>query len=110
MLPYTEYSRLDVIAEDTRNVRQKSATSVSWETMPQKLLLVHSEISEAAEEHRKNEAPTQKFVEEVADAVLRLFTIADYLNRAGFNFSRTLYDKTKFNSTRDYLGEGKRYS
>lgn len=110
MLEYAVYLALDDIAEDTRNVRQKSATSVSWDTMPQKLLLIHSEISEAADEHRKNEAPTQKFVEEIADAVLRLFTIADYLNRLGFNFSRTLYQKTEYNSTRDYYGEGKRYS
>ncbi len=66
------------------------------------LCLVHSEISEAMEGHRKNlkddKLPHREMFEvELADAVIRIFDLA-----AGYNLdiSGAIVDKLKYNATR----------
>lgn len=59
--------------------------NTSQDTVPAKLCLIHSEISEAMEGVRKDlyddHLPHRKMVEvELADAMIRLFDLAGYLN------------------------------
>lgn len=66
------------------------------------LCLVHSEISEAMEGHRKNKMdehlPDRKSIEvELADAVIRIFDIAGGL---GLDLGPAIAEKLKYNSQR----------
>lgn len=46
--------------------------------IPRKLALIHSEVSEALEEHRKGESGWEaRFGEELADVVIRAFDLAE---------------------------------
>jgi hypothetical protein len=66
------------------------------------IALIHSELSEALEGHRKNlmddKLKHRKCIEvELADAVIR---IADMAEGLGLDLAGALYEKTLFNSTR----------
>lgn len=66
------------------------------------LCLVHSEISEAMEGHRKNlqddKLPHRKMIEvELADAIIRIFDIAAGL---GLDLGGAFVEKTKYNMNR----------
>lgn len=68
-----------------------------------KLALVHSEISEGLEGHRKNlmddKIPHRQMLEvELADAAIRIFDLAGGLN---FNLGEAISEKMKFNRSRD---------
>jgi len=68
----------------------------------QKLCLVHSEISEAMEAHRKglmdDKLPNRKGIEvELADAVIR---IADLAGALGLDLGAALVEKMEFNAIR----------
>lgn len=70
--------------------------------LPQKLLLIHSEISEACEADRKNTMDShldhRSGVEvELADAAIRIFDLAGAL---GFDLGATIAEKMNFNATR----------
>lgn len=70
--------------------------------IPQKLLLIHSEISEACEADRTDSNDKhlthRKGVEvELADAVIRCFDLAGAL---GFDLGATIAEKMAFNATR----------
>lgn len=72
------------------------------ERFAQKLLLIHSEISEACEGHRKglmdNHLPTRPMVEvEMADAVIRIFDLA---GRAGLDVTGAVLEKLEYNAQR----------
>jgi hypothetical protein len=67
-----------------------------------KLALVHSEISEGLEGHRKDlmddKLPTHKMLEvELADAVIRIFDLAGGL---GFDLGGTIAEKLVYNAQR----------
>lgn len=86
--------------------------------IPQKLLLIHSEISEACEADRKglqdSHLPHRSGVEvELADAVIRCFDLAGAL---GFDLGAAIAEKMEYNAKRaDHKREaragehGKRY-
>lgn len=86
--------------------------------IPQKLLLIHSEISEACEADRKglkdSHLPHRDGVEvELADAAIRIFDLAGAL---GYNLGNAIAEKMEFNAQRaDHKREaraasnGKRY-
>lgn len=66
------------------------------------LCLIHSEISEAMEGHRKNLAddklPHRTMIEvELADAIIRIFDLAGFLN---VNLGEAIEEKLSYNSTR----------
>jgi NTP pyrophosphatase (non-canonical NTP hydrolase) len=73
---------------------------------PKALLLMHSEISEAAEVLRTGENPEDekcpgysKISVEIADLVIRLMVFADQM---GLNIPEALILKDKYNKTRPY--------
>lgn len=86
--------------------------------VPRKLLLIHAEISEATEGHRKNlkdsHLPHRDALEvELADALIRIFDLGGAL---GYNLGAAMAEKMLYNATREdhtlqmRLGEnGKRY-
>ncbi len=70
--------------------------------VPEKLCLIHSEISEAMEGHRKDlmddKLPHRKMIEvELADAVIR---IADLAGALGLDVGGAIAEKRAFNATR----------
>lgn len=70
--------------------------------VPEKLLLIHSEVSEACEAHRKNlmddKLPDRHGVEvELADAVIRIFDLAGAM---GFDIGAAMAAKLNYNATR----------
>lgn len=72
------------------------------ERFAQKLCLIHSEISEAMEGHRKSlmddKLPHREMVEvELADAVIRIFDLA---GRAGYDVVGAMVEKLEYNANR----------
>lgn len=70
--------------------------------IPQKLLLIHSEISEACEADRKNlkdsHLPHRDGIEvELADAAIRIFDLAGAL---GYDLGAAIAEKMAYNATR----------
>lgn len=70
--------------------------------LPELLCLIHSEISEAMEGHRKNlmddKLPARRMVEvELADAAIRIFDLAGGM---GYDLAGAIADKLAFNARR----------
>lgn len=67
------------------------------------LCLVHSEVSEAAEGHRKDlmddKLPHRKMIEvELADSLIRIFDLAGY---QGLDLGGAMIEKMQYNATRE---------
>lgn len=72
-------------------------------TVPTKLALIHSEISEAMEGDRKDSMDDKlpqypQLDTELADAVIRIFDLA---GRKGMNLGQIIHDKMEFNKVRE---------
>lgn len=71
--------------------------------VPEKLCLIHSEVSEAMEGHRKrltdDKLPHRMMIEvELADAVIRILDLAGAL---GLNIGEAIAEKVEYNNTRE---------
>jgi len=75
--------------------------------IPELLCLIHSEISEALEGYRNNIPMNEKgwIGEELADAVIRIWDMCDYL---GIDIEREVNKKHEYNKTRSYKHGGKK--
>ncbi|WP_204352840.1 hypothetical protein [Salinicola peritrichatus] len=78
------------------------AYELTPERFAQKLCLIHSEISEAMEGHRKglmdDKLPHREMVEvELADAVIRIYDLA---GRAGYDIIGAMVEKLEYNARR----------
>lgn len=75
--------------------------------IPELLCLIHSEISEALVGFRNQIPRGDKgwIGEELADAVIRIFDMAEYLN---IDISREVESKHLYNTTRPYRHGGKK--
>lgn len=89
---------------DDRDLREeiKAGTTFGKALVGQKLALIHSEVSEAMEGHRKglpdDKLPNRPMVEvELADAVIR---IADLAGALGLNLGEAIAEKLAFNAQR----------
>lgn len=77
-------------------------TDKTKNVVPMRLCLIHSEISEAMEGHRKNlmddHLPHRSMIEvELADAVIR---IADLAGALGLDLGGAIAEKMEYNATR----------
>lgn len=72
--------------------------------IPVKLVLVHSEVSEALEADR--EGDLEGLAEELADIVIRVFDLCGYLK---VDLEREILLKMDLNENRGHLHGGKRY-
>jgi NTP pyrophosphatase (non-canonical NTP hydrolase) len=59
----------NVLAHSFAEYSKYQGFECSWETVPEKLCLIHSEVSEALEAHRKDDK--ENFAEEIADIIIR---------------------------------------
>lgn len=73
------------------------------QNIPEKLMLIVTEVSEACEAHRHNK--TEDFNEEIADTFIRLADLCGYLN---IDIEYEIKKKTSINKERPYL-HGKEY-
>ena len=108
---------LNELARKCRETSNSKGFFTDWTNVNTKLLLVHCEISEAAEEvraGRRNEVyyserngkpKPEGFAMEVADAIIRLLELSDSL---GLNIEGAVAEKMAYNEGRPYL-HGKLY-
>jgi len=70
-------------------------------TIPELLCLIHSEVSEALEAYRKEIPENTKgcIAEELADIVIRVFDMVEYLN---IDIAKEVENKHNYNKTRPY--------
>jgi NTP pyrophosphatase (non-canonical NTP hydrolase) len=83
--------------------------------IPEKIALVHSELSEALEEYRNHRIPDGIYMDnpskpegfgiELADAVIRIFDLAEYLQ---IDIQECIEVKMDYNKTRPQRHGGKR--
>ena len=86
---------LSALADAIADWRKRKGFATSRENVNDKLLLLHSEISEAVEALRKDDE--QNFAEELADVLMRLLDITSSLD---IDISREVYAKMIANEAR----------
>lgn len=105
---------LQHIADECHNI---ALTKGWWENtpenyIPEKLALIHSEISEALEAYRENQLTGMEddgkpvgLDSELADAVIRIFDLSGYM---GIDIEEIIKKKMAYNMTRPHRHGGKR--
>lgn len=112
--PVPEYSEIAAAGDTLQKACHGAAWNAGWHhdivtgepvnhDVAVRLCLIHSEISEALEGHRKNQVddklPHRKMLEvELADAVIRIFDLA---GERGFDLGGAIAEKMKFNASRE---------
>lgn len=105
--------------EIQKEVHELAVDNGWWEgadvrIVPEKLALIHSEISEALEEYRdgqldhtyyrESDGKPEGFAVELADAIIRIFDLAEWL---GFDMDEYVRLKHDFNKSRPFRHGGK---
>jgi NTP pyrophosphatase (non-canonical NTP hydrolase) len=75
--------------------REKKGFKTNWKNMPEKLMLVVTEVSEAMEAYRREDKAN--FAEELSDTFIRLCDIAGSL---GIDIESEIATKMAYNKTR----------
>lgn len=83
--------------------RKKKGFETTWDNVPEKLLLVHSELSEATEALRVDDR--ENLGEELADAIIRLF---DLMGSLDYDIYTIVREKMLVNEERPFK-HGKRF-
>ena len=91
------------LINDARNYIQELEAKIAAKAVPEKIALIHSEISEALEADRKDlmddKLPNRKGLEvELADAIIR---IADLAGKLKLDLGGAIIEKLEYNSTRE---------
>ncbi|KKN04554.1 hypothetical protein LCGC14_1096350 [marine sediment metagenome] len=90
--------KINECAESVKEYRERKGFDTNWEIMLAKLMLVVTEVSEAAEAHRKNDF--ENFTEEIADTFIRLMDITASL---GIDIEKAIAEKMAKNENRPHL-------
>jgi NTP pyrophosphatase (non-canonical NTP hydrolase) len=102
---------ISVLSDKIRQINKNNGWNVTvvkdWDDneykIPAVLALIHSEVSEALEDFRKNNR--EHFAEELADVAIRLFDLAGGLN---IDLDEEINKKLEKNKMRGYKHGGKR--
>lgn len=119
---------LELIATVQKNMHDISRDHGFWDgrvnsdnvSIPTKLCLIHSEISEALEAYRKGNPPCEKtykghnetpvrlnmssMAEELADAVIRIMDLCEFMK---IDLGLAILDKANYNKSRPHMHGGK---
>ena len=107
MKPTSEdFDSLRYIAEYAYNMATEKGFWGEHANVTEKLALIHSEVSEALEEWRKQEYNRDKFVEELADIVIRSLDLAEHILPG--EIGHAMRDKMERNALRPFR-HGKRF-
>lgn len=105
LLKKSKSKGINVLCEEA----YETALSKGWHDTPREmgtvLALIHAEVSEALEAHRRKEG-YERFMEELADVCIRVF---DLCGDHGFDLEGAIYKKMMFNKDRSYKHGGKEY-
>src|SRR3972149_10707476 len=86
--------------------RERKGFHTSWDNLPEKAMLIVTEIAEMVEAHRsEGDSMRYSVQEELADTVIRCLDLAGSL---GFDLQATMEKKMAFNEKRP-MKHGKRY-
>ena len=91
------------MAETIGQYRKSKGFTTNHDNVPEKLMLIVTEISEACEAHRNNDM--DNFAEELADAIIRILDLSDVLD---IHIGREVEQKMVTNWSRPYK-HGKEY-
>ena len=118
---------LETMENLQKNLHQNSVDHGFWEevdntSVPTKLCLIHSEVSEALESYRKGNPPCEKtypsslnsepvkldissIAEEMADVVIRVMDLCEHLH---IDLGRAILAKADYNRNRPFQHGGKK--
>ena len=88
---------MNQLAEEIAAWRKKKGFKTSWKNMPEKLMLVVTELAEAMEAIRKDDG--QNFNEEIADTFIRLL---DICGSVGIDIEDEIKSKMAVNEKRPH--------
>jgi len=86
---------LNQLSKEITAWRKRKGFKTNWSNMPEKLMLVVTELSEAMEAYRYGDKPN--FAEEIADSIIRL---CDICGSIGIDIESAINDKMEVNKDR----------